>query len=428
MSKLVRNIILAAIFLISLSSVNQWTVLPIQNTFVWWVIYIAILILALKGKIFYYDKKNDPNFYLIKIYLTWNVIAILRGFFVAEDYWEWKHLIGTSLVLLLPIITYVSSNTFLVQRIVNKWFTYVLPMFTFIWIFIAHGAYGRYLIPISFVLLFYPLLNKQWKLISLSIAIFVIAIDLGARSNVIKFLVPFAIGLTYYFRSLLVYKLLVYTRIALLIAPFILLILGITNIFNIFKMSDYIEGEYRVESSNKEWAGDGDLTVDTRTFIYVEVIASALKYDYVLFGRTPARGNESPSFGPAIDKELNRNKNERFGNEVGIANIFTWTGIVGVILNFLIFIKASYLGLKKSKNWVAKIIAIYISFRWSYSWVEDFSRFDLSTLFLWICIAICLSKSFRAMTDNEFKNWARGIFDQRYRESILKKRPVITKK
>lgn len=424
MSKLVQNIILTVLFLVSLSSINQWTTLPIGNTFLWWCVNGMILFLFVKAKIKYYNHGNESDFYFIKLYLLWNVICVIRGLFVAEDYWEWKHLISTAMILLLPFVAYIGTNTYYVQKAVNKWIVYVLPFFVIIALFTAHGAYGRYLFPVSFALLFFPLLTKQWKAICVSIALFVILIDLGARSNVIKFSVPFLLGIIYYFKSYLMSKVLVYLRIFLLVSPIVFLILGITDVFNIFKMRDYIEGDYRVESRNKKDAGE-DLTADTRTFIYVEVIVSALKHNYVWMGRTPARGNESPWFGPSVDKELNRNKMERFSNEVAMANVFTWTGLVGVLLYFLVFIKASYLALKKSNNWFIKLTGIYICFRWFYAWVEDFSRFDLSTIFLWICIAICISKDFRAMTDSEFKNWFRGIFDKRYREVTLKKQLVV---
>ncbi|WP_282124600.1 hypothetical protein [Algibacter mikhailovii] len=428
MSKQVQNIFVVVVFLISLSSIKQWTDLPVKNTTIWWLIYAFIIFLLFKAKKKYYGHENNSNFYFIKIYLIWNSVCILRGFFVAEDYWEWKQLIGTGMVLLLPFVAFISTNTYYVQKIASNWITYVLPSFVLIALFTEHGAYGRYLIPISFVLLFFPLLNGKWKLFSVLITLYVISIDLGARSNVIKFVVPLLIGLIYYFRGYIILNILNYVRLFLLISPILFLILGITNVFNIFKMSDYIEGDYKVESSNKEWEGDGDLTVDTRTFIYEEVILSALKHNYVWMGRTPARGNESPSFGPQIDKELNRNKNERFTNEVGIANVFTWTGLIGVILYFLIFIKSSYLAIRKSNNWFIKLTGVYICFRWFYAWVEDFSSFDLSTIFLWICIAMCISKEFRAMSDEEFKSWFRGIFDRRYRDAILKKQLVVLNK
>lgn len=427
MSKFVKNSILGILFLISISSILQWTILPINNTMIWWAIYIIILYLISKANIIFYEENNRSNYVLIKIYLTWNIICIIRGFFVAEDYWEWKQLIGSSMVLLLPLLTYLCSNSFITQKIISKWTLYIFPFFILIAPFILPGAYGRFLIPISFILLFFPLLNKQWKTIGIIVAFFVIFTNLGARSNVIKFLIPLLLSFVYYFKKFIGNNILIYLRLFLLFIPFLLLFLAITDVFNIFRISDYVEGEYKIES-NAEWEGDGDLTVDTRTFIYVEVISSAIKHDYIWFGRTPARGNESPYFGAAIDKELNRNKNERFANEVGIANIFTWTGLIGVFLNFMIFVKATYMGLKKSRSWSIKILAIYVSFRWFYSWVEDFSRFDLSTVFLWLCIAMCLSNSFRNMNDEEFKNWFRGIFDKRYSKQIFKRQLVISEK
>lgn len=405
---------------ISLSSILQWTVLPINNTFLWWCIYLMILIIIYKANKANYERENNNNFLWIRVFILWNIVCIVRGLFVAEDYWEWKHLIGTAMVLLLPIITYISTDTLYVQKILASWVKYVFPTFFAVAFFIDYGAYGRYLIPISYLLLFFPLLKTNWKIICLLVGFLVITIDLGARSNVIKFLMPLLLSLIFYLRSYFLYRLLIFGRLFFLYSPFVLLVLAITNTFNIFKISDYIEGDYTVETKS-EWKGDGDLTVDTRTFLYEEVLYSAIKYDYVIFGRTPARGNESPSFGPQIDKELNRDKNERFTNEVGVANIFTWTGLLGVILNFMIFFKASSLGLRKSNSWCMKIVAIYICFRWFYSWIEDFSRFDLSTVFLWICIGMCLSKSFRNLSDKEFKYWVQGVFDKRLRFKILKR-------
>jgi len=107
--------------------------------------------------------------------------------------------------------------------------------------------------------------------------------------------------------------------------------------------------------------------------------------------------------------------------------VFTWTGIVGVILYFLIFFKATYLAIYKSKSRIMKIIGLYLSFRWAYTWVEDFSMFNLSYFFLWVVIGMCLSQDFREMSDQEFKNWVRGIFDERYRKAIVKKQLVTLK-
>lgn len=155
-----------------------------------------------------------------------------------------------------------------------------------------------------------------------------------------------------------------------------------------------------------------DIIVDTRTFLYVEVLESAINNDYWLLGRTPARGNDSDTFG-VISAELT-GRNERLQNEIGLANVFTWTGLVGVILYFLIFYRASFLAINKSRNIYVKMIGIYVAFRWLYSWIEDINNFTLNYFMLMIMLGLCYSYSFRNMTDNEITIWARGIFDVRY--------------
>jgi hypothetical protein len=192
------------------------------------------------------------------------------------------------------------------------------------------------------------------------------------------------------------------------------------GVFNVFKMDKYIKGEYKISRSTKGEEKEESLTTDTRTFLYEEVLESAVKHNYSLLGRTPARGNDSASFGSFLADELNTGKMERFSNEVSILNVFTWTGLVGVILYFFIFIKASYLAINKSNNIYVKIIGLYVAFRWTYAWVEDFSRFDLSYLFLWIMIGMCFSRAFRNMTDLELKLWVRGIFEKHYILASLK--------
>ncbi|WP_282132733.1 hypothetical protein [Cellulophaga baltica] len=428
MPKIHKNITLLIITIISLFSIDRYSSVAINNTVIWWVLLIGVLVYFFKAKKYFFNPKNTNSTNVIHYYLLWNIICIVRGFFVADGYWEWKFLIQTSLVLLIPISIYLASNTFWLQTVVRQWFFYVFPGFIFFYFFIISEAIGHYLIPVSFVLLFFPFLNKKWRIICIGVAFIVFLSNLSARSNVIKFLIPMLLSLAYYFKFLLNSTVLKITRLIFLILPAILLYLGLTNTFNVFKISDYLEGEYRVKDDEDGPKGSGDLTSDSRTFLYVEVISSALKYDYVWLGRTPARGNESPSFGPGIDEDLGTNKMERHSNEVSILNVFTWTGIVGVILYFLIFLKATYLALYKSKSRMMKIVGIYVAFRWVYAWVEDFSTFNLSFFFLWVVIAMCLSEDFRAMTDNEFKNWVRGIFDQRYRAAIIKKQLVITKK
>lgn len=400
-----------AVLVITVSSILQWSSLPLNITSFWWVINAFILLMFFKAKSTVYNVKNDENIFFVKWYLYWNIFCIVRGFFEADNYWEWKNLIGTAMVLLLPLSIYMSTNTITVQRIVSLWIRYGLPaFFLFAITFTYSDAVGRYLVPVSFLMLFFPLLTNKWKIVVLAFSAIVFLSDLNARSNVIKFTVPLLFSFLYYVRSFVSKASFETGRIILIVAPIILFILGVLGIFNIFKMDEYLSGDYTTEIVEVGEVKEASLTADTRTGIYIEVLESALKYDYILLGRTPARGNESFLFGEQLMEELKTGKRERFSNEVSILNVFTWTGIIGAFLYLLIFFRASFLAINRSNNFIMKVVGLYVAFRWAYAWVEDFSKFDLSFVFLWIMIGMCYSRSFRTMDDVQIKLWVRGIF------------------
>lgn len=202
-------------------------------------------------------------------------------------------------------------------------------------------------------------------------------------------------------------------RLTLFILPFVFFILGVSGIFNIFNMSEYLKGDFTSTGVDAEGnRAEQDLIVDTRTFLYIEVLESAVNNNYWLAGRTPARGNDSDTFGVFAVEVTGRY--ERLSNEIGLANVFTWTGVIGVILYFLIFFRASYLAVNKSRNIYVKMLGIFVAFRWLYSWIEDINNFSLNYFMLMVMIGLCFSYSFRNMTDSEIVIWARGIFDMRY--------------
>lgn len=399
------------IFLISLKSSNQWSTLPIGNDLFWWIIQILFLSIVYIVNFQSVSPAAQKDFLYIKIYTFWILICVIRGIFVAENYWEWKNLMATSFTLFLPLIAYLAVHKGAIRLVMKTWFKYGILLFILVLPFLWGDAVGKFLIPITFLSLFFPILSTKQKILLLLITVFAITFDITARSNVIKFTVPFLIGLLYYFRRSVFTKLFNSIRLLMLSVPFVMLILGLTNIFNVFKMDEYISGDFNVTTNSQGGKKiDQSLTRDTRTLLYVEVIESAIKNQYILFGRTPARGNDSKLFGKYNKFTLHTGKSERFANEVAILNIFTWLGLIGVVLYFLIFIKATNLAVNCSNNIFMKLIGINVSFRWAYGFVEDFSQFDLSNIFLWIMIGMCFSKSFREMSDTEMKVWVRKIF------------------
>ncbi|GAL67515.1 hypothetical protein [Jejuia pallidilutea] len=416
-NKLNKHIVFL-LFIVIVKTISPWSIINLGGVTYFWVVNSIVLFYILRAKSRFYDTINKRFDTVIFVFLIWNIFTMVRGCFVAENYWEWKNLITMSFVFLLPFTIYFSTHRELVQSIFNMYMKYMLPAFFLFVLVMDPVAYGVYLIPVSFMLLFLPLLSQKWKIITIGFALIVAVTSIEARSNVIKFVVALGFGILYYLRPYINKSSLGVFRIFLLVFPFVLFALAVSGTFNIFNISEYVQGEYTTDSAAGQ---EIDLTADTRTGLYVEVLGSAIKNEYVWFGRTYARGNDSVLFGEKIEALTGTGKFERYSNEVSILNIFTWTGLVGVILYFIIFIRASYLALYKSKSWFMKIIAVYVCFRWSYAWVEDFSRFDLSYICLWILIGMCYSVSFRNMTDGEFKYWVRGIFDIRYRKATLKK-------
>ena len=406
-----RKILAGFIVLITVITVNQWSVMPIGNTYTDWTLYALSFFIIFRLQKDYRLQINNQYFTPIYIYLIWVTICIVRGFFAAEFYWDFKNLISAGFTLLLVCTLFVFTHPALTWQVLRTWIKYALPLFGIIILFISTESYGYYLVPISFFSLFYPSLTPKWKFIIIGISLLVIFVDFDARSNVIKFMVPLLFSFLIFFEKFLhskYYKLLFKI---MFIAPILLLVLGISDIFNIFKMDDYITGTYKETKVMDGELRDVSLTADTRTFLYKEVILSAINNDYVLFGRTPARGNDSEYFGTHAAEELGTKRYERYGNEVSMLNIFTWIGLIGVILYTWIFYKAVDLAITQSNNHYLKIIGIYLAFRYMYAWVEDFSRFDINNVMLWLMISMCYSVQFRKMTDYAFKNWIHSVLN-----------------
>lgn len=395
----------------------------LNNTTLLWFISTLILVAFFLSSFFFYDKRNADNLLIVWIYLLWNGVCIVRGVFVSEMYWDWKALIGNTMALMLPIVIFSATNKTIVQSLLSFYIKYALPLFLFFILIIRTDAYGFYLNPVSFLLLFLPSMTKRQKTFIVFITLIVILADMGARSNVIKFSMPFFILLIFYFRNSIPNKIVETLRLSLFIIPFLFFGLGVSGVFNVFNMNEYLKGD--VTSMGVDGEGnrvEQNLIVDTRTFIYEEVLESAINNNYWLLGRTPARGNDSEFFG-MMGAELT-GRYERTANELGLANVFTWTGVVGVILYFLIFYRASHLAVNKSRNIYAKMLGVYVAFRWLFSWIEDANNFTINYFMLMIMLGLCFSHSFRNMSDKEIIIWVRGIFDIRYfrfQQYLLKK-------
>ena len=171
-------------------------------------------------------------------------------------------------------------------------------MFLLVQFFIGRDEFGFYLAPFSFFILFFPILTFRWKVLISIIAGYVVFADFGARSNLIKFIVPFLCAFIYYFKQMFTTKIFGFIRLILLLAPFIFFVLVTSGGFNVFNPQG--DNKKEIIDKKRDFKGEiveDDLTADTRTFLYVDVLKTAKKYNSWIFGRSPARGNISESCG-----------------------------------------------------------------------------------------------------------------------------------
>jgi hypothetical protein len=337
----------------------------------------------------------------------------VRGYFTAENYWEYKNLASTSFILLFPTFVYAFHNPTTIQKTYRLWMVFGLLAYAvfFFWM-VKISAF--YLAPVYFVGCFLPLIkSKWWKII-----VFIFLLGLltyhyqDQRSASIKAAFAICMAFVCWQRRLISDKLLKLGAITLVIATFTLLVLGITGTFNIFSDTS---SKYEGRNVLNEGDSQADISSDTRTFIYMEVLSSAVNNHYVVFGRTPARGNDTFFFYDIADdlqstRAVKNLKHERPANELCFLNIFTWLGLLGMFLYMGIYLYAAYLGLWKSRNYYVKIAGLVTAFNFAYGWVENATSFDIQNVVYWTFISICLSKEFRNMDDAAFKQWFKGIF------------------
>lgn len=388
----------------------QWANLNVISLFLIWVIQACYIYLAFSSRDRDCLEVNDRK--LLKVYLWWVVLSIIRGalFYTLGNYWIWKSWFVGSFDVLLPSLVYIYSRPKILGGILRCWMKYALLIFLVLLPFLPRGAYHFYLGPIYIVALFWPVYPRKWRVIVLLLMFLMLTADLSARSQVIKTVVVMLASIGYYFRRFISLSTLKIAHWLCYVAPLILLTLGISGVFNIFEDLSSNEGTYVENKIDKDGNRvEDDLAADTRTFIFEEVISSAVKNNYVICGRTPARGNDSEWFGSANAEDLKTGLYERHSNETGLPSLFTWLGLVGLVLISLVYLRSSYLAVYCSNNMFVKFLGCFVAFRWAYGWIEDMYSFAPMILSLWMIIAMCMSKYFRSMDDAEMKKWLLGL-------------------
>lgn len=337
-----------------------------------------------------YERIDYRN--LLLTLIAWNVLTVARGVINANTYWDWKFFLFSNMpALLVPLSALLGRNIHSIGRLLHFIFPsfFIITFLTLLPIAVHQIAYLW--TPLYFLILCLPYMTRKQKITVFILIAAVFAAYFEGRSNTIRICVALVIAFSYRF-------IINYTRFffalhkVLFVLPIVFFILGVTGSFNIFNMQSYIDREVVVEGAA---GATENMLADTRTFLYQETLTSMNKHNSFLFGEGGCGKYESLAF-----------KNDligayRYGSEVGFLNTLLYSGIIGVLLYAFVFYKASRLAICQSNNVLAKLIGLFVIFRWDYFFVEEFTKFNTNFFFLWLMIGMCLSPTFRAMTDED---------------------------
>jgi len=396
--------------LILLASVRNLSSVPLGIGPVWYTGGYTLLTLS-----FYAFFKNKQAFrwiYLTPVlYILWAFVGIFRGQFEITSGFVMNQYFHGILYVLVPmcIFLFAFPDTLIRSLQIFNIFALIYSFSSYGWN-MQLGAYYFALTPFAyFYFCFFPKIPKFWKIATI-IAVVLIVADRTNGSGNIKLIMTVCVLLLFLLPSKITYFTASFMHWLIYIIPLVFLYLGATGEYNIFK--DGFVGANTITTvgvngiERQEKLGH----TDTRTFIYEEIIGSAVINDYYIAGRTPARGYYSPHFEKDEENIAGKIRGERFSSEVALLNTFHWLGLIGLVLISLVYLQGSCLALYRSNNKYLKCLSIAVAFQWMWSWVENDNRFHMLDLIIYIMLAICYSPYFRKMSDLEFEMVFKSIF------------------
>jgi hypothetical protein len=334
------------------------------------------------------------------IFMAWSAFSFAMGAINAKDYWDWKILLlNYMFTILIPLAIVMGLNYKIFaggyEFIIKRLFLYGFLMIPFS-LASDFELYPRIVIAVGLFILFIPYVNFKSRILIILVSAVSIFMDVSYRINTLR--IVFALGLLvlYYARNFISSRSINVLVIILSVFPLVLLYMGIGGQFNVFTDNPF---DYSVKTGNVENLSDTNLADDTRTFLYKEVFYSMIQKDSsFIIGEGGGSAYKSYYF---ADSDLN--DRGRYGSEVGFLNTLLYSGALGVFFYALVLFSAAYYGVNHSKNYLCKMLGIFLAGHWLFFFVEDITKFDLNFFFIWLSVGLCFSKQFRALTDFDIK-------------------------
>ncbi|MFN4087194.1 MAG: hypothetical protein ACK4LB_14745 [Spirosomataceae bacterium] len=265
---------------------------------------------------------------------------------------------------------------------------------------------------ISFIFVFVfmiPFIEKKWILFILLVVSLGIFYNVTRRSFVLNAMTCFVIVLmVLFFKVHIIKKLLNFLFIPLILLPIIFLVLGVSGVFNIFKIGE--NSSLFIQYGKFE----RDVVVDSRTSVYEDVFLELNRQDKWLLGlggngktKTKLVEVEWAAFNKIYSKG-------RLSTESGMLNYIQWGGLIAGFSFWLVIIFSSYLAIFDSNNSLIFSLGLFMLFKVTYVFIEDAVSTNMTTFSFFIFIGFCLSKPFRYLNNLQIKSLTQIIFNVKF--------------
>lgn len=363
-----------------------------------YIVYISIALTA----VWYYwanykkiDRENKLLSFLYKILIIYVIVGNIKTFFIPSGLFTFFKLNICTAFLSFGSIFLFRYEPQMIRDVVKLWWKVIPIIFCLTYWKIEISQYIVILYFCLLFLVFLPFFSKARKILIIAFLLFVVFNGIQQRIDFLNIILPL---LLYSFVKIgqkwsrNVYK---YLYHVLMLLPIFFLLCFFTKGFNVLDMNSYIH-------ENIESKSAGNMTEDTRSFLYEEAYESALVNHYLWFGRTPCYGYDSYWVADREGESLTVGKTAQRASEVFIVNMLTWTGLLGCISFFLLYYVIGLKTLSSARNNLLSILSLYIAMFWIISWIShNMFTPSLDFMILYIVIAICINRQCQKMNNEQ---------------------------
>jgi len=351
-------------------------------------------------------KKNIPNtaYVILICLLIWNVINICRSLITGDG--SITTILGNVAAVLSVLVPFVII--FSVEqrnlKIIHSYFTKVLkvtaPVFLILLVFYGISLSDVQLrtllvlfLPVAFLITGLPFYSKKDRILVLVCAFLLVCVASlhSVRTMMIReillFLSLLAVFIYAKFKQRWVLKI---SCLVLLIPVFLL-------------QQSFVTGQSAFDTY-LSGSSDSDLSIDTRTFLYVELLEDLQNTNRMLIGKGANGSYFSEYFNSLGEDETDTRNNI----EVGILGLLLKGGLIAVFLNLAILIIAIYVAFFRSRNRYIVGIGYVLLIHTFLLFLENYIVYSGYNYAIWFFTGVCLSKKLRSMNNIEIKLLIQG--------------------